>query len=135
MFDPDDFRLEDFDRVAEQSREAVRRLGGVLGELREVTGEGEAAGGLVSAVVDSGGRVQTVTIDPRAMRLDSRAVSEAVTEAVRAAQLAAARAGEDLLRDAMGHDLPPLDGDAAHQWLEDVTRTMTDPGPGPGSAG
>ncbi|WP_248961036.1 YbaB/EbfC family nucleoid-associated protein [Sphaerisporangium perillae] len=129
MFDPDGFRLEDLERVAEQSEEALRRLSGVFGDLRDVTGEGTAAGGLVRAVVDGGGRIGEVTLDPRVMRLDSRSIAEAVTEAVRAAQQDAQRKNEELLRDAMGGDAPSLDPAGTEAWLKDVTDAMGAPWP------
>ncbi|MEV6982924.1 YbaB/EbfC family nucleoid-associated protein [Sphaerisporangium sp. NPDC051017] len=131
MFDPDDFQLEDLDRVAEQSKRAVQRLSGVLGELRTIKGVGEAADGLVGAVVDGGGQIQEVTLDPRAMRLDSRSIAEAVTEAVRAAQQDARRRNDALLRDAMGGELAfdPQNLDGVQSWLEDAARSMKDSWP------
>ncbi|GII60383.1 hypothetical protein Skr01_04680 [Sphaerisporangium krabiense] len=130
MFDPDDFQLDDFDRVAEESRRAVRRLGEVMGELRAVKGTGEAAGGMIGAVVDGGGMVERVVLDPRAMRLDSDAIGQAVTEAVRAAQLDARRRNEELLRGAMGEERPssfdPYDLDGVQAWLEEAARVMDD---------
>ncbi|MFC4584696.1 YbaB/EbfC family nucleoid-associated protein [Sphaerisporangium corydalis] len=124
MFDPDGFRPEDLDQVAERSREAVRRLSGLVGELADLKGEGESAGGLIGAVVDGGGRIQEVTLDPRAMRMDSRTLAEAVTEAVRAAQEDAARASQELLREVVGEDAPSLDPGDTQAWLDDVARSM-----------
>lgn len=124
MFDPDDFRLEDFERVAQESEEALRRLSGVFGELEAVRGEGTAAQGMVGAVVDGGGGIQEVTIDPRAMRLDSLTLAEAVTEAVRLAQGEARRSNEELLRAAVGEGVTPLDAAGIQSWLEDAARAM-----------
>jgi DNA-binding protein YbaB len=129
VFDPDDFQLEDFERVAQRCKEAVQRLSGVFDELSAVTGEGEGAGGLIRATVDGGGRIQEVTLDSRAMRLDSRSVAEAVTEAVRAAQHDAQRKNEELLRAAMGGETPPLDMASIQSWLEEAARSMGEPWP------
>ncbi|RCG32638.1 YbaB/EbfC family DNA-binding protein [Sphaerisporangium album] len=131
MFDPGDFQLDDLDRVAEQSRQAVQRLSGVLGELKTIRGVGEAADGLIAAVVDGGGQIQEVTLDPRAMRLDSRSIAQAVTEAVRAAQQDARRRNDELLRDAMGGDLAfdPQNLDGVQSWLQDAARSMKDSWP------
>jgi DNA-binding protein YbaB len=129
VFDPENFQLEDFERVSQQSKEAVQRLSGVLDELGAVTGEGAAAGDLVGATVDGGGQIREVTLDPRAMRLDSRSIAEAVTEAVRAAQHDAQRKNEELLRAAMGGEAPPLDMAGIQSWLEDAARSLTDPWP------
>ncbi|GAA3812124.1 hypothetical protein GCM10022226_35980 [Sphaerisporangium flaviroseum] len=129
MFDPDDFQLEDFERIAQRSQEAVRRLGGVLGELGTLTGEGAAAGGLVGATVDGGGRIQEVTLDPRVMRLDSGSIAEAVTEAVRMAQDDAQRKNQEMLRAAMGEEVPTLDAAGIQSWFEEATRSMGEPLP------
>ncbi|MBM7783625.1 YbaB/EbfC family nucleoid-associated protein [Tenggerimyces flavus] len=51
----------------------------------QVTGEGEAAEGKVRVVATLPGHVQSMTMDPRMMRLGSEAVCEALTEAVNAA--------------------------------------------------
>jgi DNA-binding protein YbaB len=130
VFDPDNFELEDFERVAQRSKEAVQRLNGVMEELGAVTGEGAAAGGLVGAVVDGGGRMQQVTLDPRIMRLDSGSIAEAVTEAVRMAQDDAQRKNEELLRTAMGEEAPALDVAGIQSWLEEAARSMGEPWPG-----
>ena len=99
---PENLRLEDLDAVVRQSEETLRRLGGVFGELETVTGEGTGADGLARALVDGAGQIKEITLEPRIMRLDSQAVAEAVTQAVRAAQEAARRANEELLRAATG---------------------------------
>ncbi|MFC4529509.1 YbaB/EbfC family nucleoid-associated protein [Sphaerisporangium dianthi] len=127
MFRPDDFRLEDLERVARQNEEAVQRLSGVFGELRTVKGEGAAAGGLVGAVVDGGGQIEEVTLDPRVMRLDSASIAQAVTEAVRAAQQDAQRRNAELLREATGGEPPSLDPASAETWLKDVADAMGAP--------
>ncbi|MFC6087178.1 YbaB/EbfC family nucleoid-associated protein [Sphaerisporangium aureirubrum] len=119
MFDPARLGPDDFARVAEESMESVRRLGDALGGLAGLKGEGAAGGGLVGAVVDAGGRLEGVTLDPRALRMDSRSLAEAITEAVRAAQ-DDARARADALLGAP--DVPALDGMLA--WLEETARAM-----------
>jgi DNA-binding protein YbaB len=49
-------------------------------------GYGTAADELVKAEVSAGGRLEKVTIESKAMRLDSQTLGEQITEAVRAAQ-------------------------------------------------
>ena len=127
MFDPDDFQIEDLDRIAEQSRQTVQRLSGVFGDLAAVTGEGEAADGLAAALVDGGGQIREVTLDPRIMRLDSASIAQAVTEAVREAQQDAQRKNQELLRTVTGGETPPLDMDGMQSWLADPARAMGDP--------
>lgn len=120
----EDLRLEDLDAVVRQSEETLRRLGGVFGELETVTGEGTGADGLARALVDGAGRIKEITLEPRIMRLDSQAVAEAVTEAVRAAQEAAGRANEELLRAATGDDPLPLDMGEARRRFEDIGQDL-----------
>lgn len=126
---PENLRLEDLDAVVRQSEETLRRLGGVFGELETVTGEGTGADGLARALVDGAGRIKEITLEPRIMRLDSQAIAEAVTEAVRAAQEAAARANEELLRAATGDPLPLDMADARRRFEDigqDLVRTLDD---------
>ncbi|MFB9251069.1 YbaB/EbfC family nucleoid-associated protein [Sphaerisporangium melleum] len=129
MFRPDDFRLADLDRVVQESEQAVRRLTGVFDGLAAVRGEGEAAGGLVSAAVDGGGMIEEVAIDPRAMRMDSAAIAAAVTEAVRAAQQDAQAKSAELLREATGDEPPSLDPADVGAWMKDVAEAMGAPLP------
>jgi DNA-binding protein YbaB len=81
-FDPDRFQVEDLHR----SEDALSALTEVLAEIQRVTGEGEAADGLIRVVVDSAGRAAGVTVDPRAMRLGSEVLAEGVRDAFNAAQ-------------------------------------------------
>ncbi|MGW4638663.1 YbaB/EbfC family nucleoid-associated protein [Sphaerisporangium sp. NPDC004334] len=129
MFRPDDFRLEDLERVTRQSEEAIQRLSGVVGELRAVKGEGTAAGGLAGAVVDGGGQIVEVTLDPRIMRLDSASIAQAVTEAVRDAQADAQRRNAELLREATGGEPQALDPAGVDTWLQEVANAMGAPWP------
>lgn len=85
-FDPDRFQVEDLHRIARQSEDALSALTEVLAEIQRVTGEGEAADGLIRVVVDSAGRAAKVAVDPRAMRLGSEALAEGVRDAFNAAQ-------------------------------------------------
>ncbi|MGV9772947.1 YbaB/EbfC family nucleoid-associated protein [Streptosporangium sp. NPDC003464] len=132
-FNADDLKLEsleDLEEVVRRSEETLGRLGGVYGELAAVTGEGFGADGLARALVDGTGRIQQITFDPRITRLDSQSIAEAATEAVRAAQDAAQRQNEELLREATGGEPVALDMDSARRRFEeigeDLARTLRD---------
>jgi DNA-binding protein YbaB len=84
---------EDFDQMLTRSRELLRSMQSrPAGDAPEVEGEGEAAGGLVR-VVAADGRLSSVELDPRVMRMPSAELAEQVLTAANAAlDLAAARA-------------------------------------------
>ncbi|GAA3115027.1 YbaB/EbfC family nucleoid-associated protein [Streptosporangium carneum] len=131
--DPDHPRADDPEELAEfvrRSDETLRRLGDAFGELNAVTGEGFGADGMARAVVDSTGRIQQITFDPRVARLDTRTIAEAATEAVRAAQDDARRRSEALLGEATGGEPLTLDMDRARRQFEeigeDLARTLRD---------
>ncbi|GAB2816114.1 hypothetical protein GCM10027176_20950 [Actinoallomurus bryophytorum] len=85
-FDPNDFRLEDLDRVARQSEQALQGLTEAMTELGNLVGEGKGADGLIQVTVDSTGRATDVTINPRVMRTNSATIAEGMLEAFNAAQ-------------------------------------------------
>ncbi|MFF4416365.1 YbaB/EbfC family nucleoid-associated protein [Streptosporangium sp. NPDC001559] len=131
--DFDDLRLdtpEGLDEFVRRSDEMLNRLSGVQYELGAIMGEGEAADGMARAVVDSTGRLERVTLDPRIARLDTATIAEAVTEAVRAAQDDARRRSEELISEATGGEPITLDMAAARRQLEeigeDLARTLRD---------
>lgn len=77
----------EFDRLLQDTRDALAdlRAGGPAEGGEVMRGEGAAADGRVRAVVISGGKVESVEIDPRAMRLASADLGAAVAAAVNAA--------------------------------------------------
>ncbi|MFI6596337.1 YbaB/EbfC family nucleoid-associated protein [Nonomuraea sp. NPDC050536] len=111
-FQPDDLSPENLERMVRDSEESLRRLAGMTDELASVTGKGESRSGLVGAVVDNGGRLDQIELEPRAMRMSSAELSEEIVEAVRAAQDSVQRQSEELLAQAMGSaeaGLPDMD--------------------------
>lgn len=103
-FDFGAFGPDDLDRIAKETRGTMRRLEEATASLTAVRGEGEAAEGLVRAVVDNTGALVTTSLSPRAMRLPSETLAEAFTAAVRAAQDDARRKTQALLAEAIGID-------------------------------
>ena len=89
--------LSDFAQALVESQKALAELraGHVGGapeaastdapETEQLTGEGEAANGRVKARVVTGGRFESIQIDPRALRMDSNDLGEQITLAVNAA--------------------------------------------------
>lgn len=89
------------DQLGPSTRDVDRLLGDarrLLGEIRsaapgaasnpdieELRGVGEAANGLIQATVATGGRLESLRADPRAMRLGSEALCEEIMVAVNAA--------------------------------------------------
>jgi DNA-binding protein YbaB len=100
-FDPNNFRLEDLDRIARESEEALRGLTDALHEIGQMEGQGEAIDGLIRVTVDSTGRATDVTIGPRAMRLGSAVLAEGVLKAFNAAQEDAQAKGRQLMMGAL----------------------------------
>ncbi|REF36221.1 DNA-binding protein YbaB [Thermasporomyces composti] len=78
MYDADEY----LNRINEQARESLERVGESLRGLEDVTGDGEAEDGLVKVRLGPGGRVREVSIDPRAMRRSSEELAELVKEAL-----------------------------------------------------
>ena len=85
-FDPKNFRIEDLDRIARESEEALQSLTDVIAEIGEVTGVGEGADGLIQVTLDSSGRAVEVEVNPRLMRLSSEDIAEGMLDAFNAAQ-------------------------------------------------
>lgn len=121
-FQPDDLLPENLERMVKDSEESLRRLADMTDELDSITGKGKSRSGMVEAVVDNGGRLDRIELEPRAMRLSSAELSEEIVEAVRAAQDSAQRQGEELLAQAMGGDAArfPLDLDALQRQTKDI---------------
>lgn len=92
--------LELLEQMIRQAEEVMRGLADVQAQIRRVSGEGQAADGLVRARADGRGRVTAITLDPRVMRLDAAALSAEVTRAVRAAQAAAKERTDSLVATA-----------------------------------
>ncbi|MFC4069393.1 YbaB/EbfC family nucleoid-associated protein [Actinoplanes subglobosus] len=107
------------DDLLQRSRrllDAVRR-GETPPDGEPVTVTTEAADGLVRVVAGEG-RIESIDLDPRAMRLDSRTLSEELTAAVNAA-LDELRASAG---SAQGVDLAALDGQLRQVQDEGVRR-------------
>ncbi|RKR88167.1 YbaB/EbfC DNA-binding family protein [Micromonospora pisi] len=74
-------------QLLEQTRRSLQEMRADRDDLPEIEarGEAETAGGLVRAVVTPEAHLEVLYLDPRAMRMDSLALSEEIVRAVNAA--------------------------------------------------
>ncbi|RJL30040.1 YbaB/EbfC family nucleoid-associated protein [Bailinhaonella thermotolerans] len=96
-----------------------------LSGLPELRGVGESPDRLAIAVADASGRLLSLDLDPKAMRLDSRTLAESVLAAVRQAQADAEGKLQRLADDtfALGTAPPPvLDEDQFQKRLDSIAQ-------------
>jgi DNA-binding protein YbaB len=111
----------DIDRLLEDTRRALSQIGArQAGEsdqdgMADVRGSGTAADDQVRASVATGGRLETLTVDPRLMRIGSEALCEQIVVAVNAAL--------DDLRTKVAASTPELPDKAALGQQLDEIRT------------
>lgn len=77
-------------------------LAGRLSELEETSAAGTAADGLVSVTAAPDGKIISVELNPRVMRLDSVTLAEELVLAANRAQAAAAARVRDLVHEVVG---------------------------------
>ncbi|MCK2212587.1 YbaB/EbfC family nucleoid-associated protein [Actinomadura sp. ATCC 31491] len=100
MLDPGDIGPEDLERVARETETALRRLADVQSRLGDVRGTGTAADGMIVVGADSTGRVDSIKLNPRVMRLGSQELADHLLRAVTAAQDDCARQAQALIAEA-----------------------------------
>jgi len=76
----------DLTRQLDVAINQLERLADFRAQLDEVTAVGEAAEGLIRVEAGPAGHPTGLTIDPRAMRMDSESLSQAIMEAFRSAR-------------------------------------------------
>ncbi|WP_219471122.1 YbaB/EbfC family nucleoid-associated protein [Nonomuraea rhizosphaerae] len=117
--------VENADRAVAQAEEAVRRVNEAQGRIAQLTGEGTSKDSLIHAVTDAEGGLVEITLDPRAMRLDSKGIAQGVTTAVKRAQAHARKQVQQLVSEAL-KDMDPLDAtfvdDRVAQVAQDLNR-------------
>lgn len=104
--DPTDIRQEDVDKAEEQLGRFEALLADREEQLAAIVGTGEDDRGYVRATVASDGLVREVTLDPRAVKGGSEALSEQIVLAVSRAQQNAQRQAESLLHEALQEAIP-----------------------------
>src|SRR5689334_8828970 len=73
--------LPDFDRELKRIMSSLDQMEEVQRRLTDIRGVGEAHGGLIKVEVGPSGALLDLTLDPRAMRLDSQSLREAILSA------------------------------------------------------
>lgn len=131
-------QVTQFDRLLEQTRQvlaAMRTPDGAAPapgtEVEPVRGVGSAAGGQVEVVV-AGQRVESVTLDPRALRMGADLLGEQLVQAVNAAlddlrEQAAAKAQPGSTADPaqLGRTLDELQNESVRS-MSAMTEALTD---------
>ncbi len=80
-------QLGDLTKIMKQAQEMQEKLKEAQDEVAEMTAQGEAAGGLVKAVVTGKGVVQSLDIDASILREDSKEIVEdLIVQAISEAQ-------------------------------------------------
>ncbi|QYC45530.1 hypothetical protein Nocox_39935 [Nonomuraea coxensis DSM 45129] len=126
--------LEHLERVLRQTEEVMRELGSARAEIAQVTGVGEAGGGMVRVMAGGGGRLKAITLNPRVMRLPAGELARQVMAATRAAQEAAGRRSYEIVERARARadSLPePLDETYVRRRIEQVADEIDGFSPSP----
>jgi DNA-binding protein YbaB len=97
VLDPGGIGPEDLERVAREAEQTLRNLAGVQERLGAVRGTGTAAGGHIVVGADSSGRIDSIDLNPRVMRMPSQELAEELLRAVNAAQDDCVRQTRDLI--------------------------------------
>jgi DNA-binding protein YbaB len=90
------------DAMLRQARESASRLAGMQAEREALRVSGTTPDELFTATIDGQGRVVELTIDSRAMRLDSYTLAERVLEAIRDGYARYEEQAERMVGEAMG---------------------------------
>lgn len=69
-------QLGDLAGLMKQAKEMQEKMQSAQSEIEDMRVEGEAAGGLVKAVVTGKGKLETLDIDPTILREDSKEITE-----------------------------------------------------------
>ncbi|WP_345577143.1 YbaB/EbfC family nucleoid-associated protein [Nonomuraea rosea] len=86
MLDPGGISIEELERVGRESEQTMNRLTGLQERLATIRGTGSGADGRIVVNADHSGRIDSIDLHPRAMRLASEELSEELLRAVNAAQ-------------------------------------------------
>ncbi|GGO68004.1 YbaB/EbfC family nucleoid-associated protein [Nonomuraea cavernae] len=100
------------EQLITQTRTAMDHLRQAKRLIGEAEGTGEAAQGLIRVRADGRGGLIGVSLNPRALRLDTRTLGAEVTKVIQAAQEHAGRITGEIVQDAVARagGLPaPLD--------------------------
>lgn len=92
---------DEYEKMLRSATAQIEAMQGAAAKMAELRGVGEAADGKVRVQVQAGGVVQSLEIDPRAMRMPSEDLSNAVLEAIQLATDDAAKKLAEILEAAL----------------------------------
>jgi DNA-binding protein YbaB len=92
---------DEFENMLRSATAQIEAMQGAAAKMAELRGLGETADGKVRVQVQAGGVVQSLEIDPRAMRMPSEDLSAAVLEAIRLATEDAGKKLAEILEAAL----------------------------------
>ncbi|NRQ34638.1 YbaB/EbfC family nucleoid-associated protein [Nonomuraea sp. NN258] len=90
---------EELERYTRAAEESLRRMAELQERLDAVRGTGTAAGGQITVGADNAGRIVSIDLNPRIMRMASEDLADELLRAVNAAQDDCARQARDLLAE------------------------------------
>ncbi|MFG1704809.1 YbaB/EbfC family nucleoid-associated protein [Nonomuraea sp. M3C6] len=90
----------DLERTAREAEQTLRRLAGLQDELNTIRGTGTAADGQIIVYADNSGRIESIDLNPRVMRMSSQDLTDELVRAVNAAQDDSARQARELIAGA-----------------------------------
>ncbi|WP_433433389.1 YbaB/EbfC family nucleoid-associated protein [Nonomuraea sp. CA-141351] len=121
LLDPGGISPEDLERVAREADEALRRLAGLQERVNSIRGTGTGADGMVVVGADSSGRIDSIQLNPRVMRLASQDLAGELLRAVSGAQDDCARQIHDLMGEAgVGTSVDPAAYEAMERQVNDA---------------
>jgi DNA-binding protein YbaB len=100
VLDPGDVSNEELERVGREAEQTIKRLAGLQERLTTIRGTGSGADGRIVVNADHSGRIESIDLHPRVMRLASEELSEELLRAVNAAQDDCVRQTSALLAEA-----------------------------------
>ncbi|MEU6791101.1 YbaB/EbfC family nucleoid-associated protein [Nonomuraea wenchangensis] len=127
---PSNDDLDHLERVLRQTDEIMRDLEAARAEIAQITGVGEAGGGMVRVVAGGGGRLKAIKLNPRVMRQPADELARQVMAATRAAQEAAGRRSHEIVERARARAeslTEPLDETFVRRRIEQVAEEIDRP--------
>ncbi|WP_219468919.1 YbaB/EbfC family nucleoid-associated protein [Nonomuraea rhizosphaerae] len=118
---------EYLEALLEQGSGLLRSIRVAQGRLAEVTGEGKGPEGLARVVTDRRGRVERITLDPRAMRMKRELLAGEILAAIQSAQRDAEERSAGILSEVQprpGAVVPPLDETVVQERLEQILHDL-----------
>jgi DNA-binding protein YbaB len=120
---PGDFDPHELERISKESEQALHRLNEIQRQLTEIRGTGTAAGGQVVVEADHSGRIASIRLDPRIMKLSSKDLADELLRAINSAQDDCTRQAQELIA---GTGAPAAVDEAAFEELDRRLRDARD---------